>query len=246
MGQGELWTLSTLRERKAAQIKVALAFETLDLLTERTLADVSVRQLCDRLQISETTFFNYYSKKTDLILYLTQLITIELVAHARRVTNGGAGIAFIHAVYEYAAALMEEYPWGIQEIFGHQTLLRTQPQLEPVTPLALACAYPNIQDALPRPTTIQEIFDEQLQKSIELGELLPDTDHAALAMTLYSIFFGVPIALTWEDPRKIAPAYRVQLAYVWKGARAVSIPAVAESKVEKVQLFRTRGSSRTH
>jgi AcrR family transcriptional regulator len=246
MRQQDVWALSTLRERKAAQMKVALAFETLDLLTERSLSDVSVRELCDRLQISETTFFNYYGKKTDLILYLTQLITIELVAHAQRVTSDGVGIAFIHAIYDYAAALMAEYPWGIQEIFGHQTLLRTIPELETVTPLALACAYPNIGTTLPRPMTIRQIFDDQLKKSIQIGELPADTDHEALSMTLYSIFFAVPIALTWDDPGKVAPAYRAQLAYVWKGAGAIIVPAASALQAANIELYRTRGSSRAN
>ena len=51
-----------LRERKSAKLKLGLAETLVELLEQRPLEEISVRELCEAHEISEATFFNYYFK----------------------------------------------------------------------------------------------------------------------------------------------------------------------------------------
>lgn len=63
-----------LRERKLAQTRLALLEE----LEAKPLADVRARDLCERVGISEATFFNHFASKSELLLYFVLLWSVEM------------------------------------------------------------------------------------------------------------------------------------------------------------------------
>lgn len=206
-----------LRERKAAETKVRLAFAAIDLFKEKTLDDISVSELCAAMNISEGTFFNYYPKKNDLILYITQLITIDLI-HEAGVRSSGSHLEFIEGLFERVADLVVEHPWGMHEIFGHQTLMRVPPQLPRVTALERQTAYPHIKEPIEKdmPATVIELVGQRFQAAMAAGEI-PEVDLEAATIGHYAIFFAVPIALTWDDPTRVRHEYRRLLRTLWRG-----------------------------
>ena len=68
----------SLRERKFAKTRLALAEAASLHLEAAPLENLSVKSLCERVQISEATFLNYFPKKEDLVIYLDRLWTLEL------------------------------------------------------------------------------------------------------------------------------------------------------------------------
>ena len=68
----------SLREKKFARTRLALAQATTNHLEAAAFETLSVKALCERVQISEATFFNYFPRKDDLIVYLDHLWTLEL------------------------------------------------------------------------------------------------------------------------------------------------------------------------
>ena len=69
----------SLRERKFARTRLALAEIVTHHLENAPLEALSVKALCERAQISEATFFNYFQKKEAIVLYLDRLSTLETV-----------------------------------------------------------------------------------------------------------------------------------------------------------------------
>jgi hypothetical protein len=76
-----------LRQRKYARTKLALMNAALERLKDKSLEEISVRELCEEAEVSEATFFNYFPSKTDLLVYFVQLWTIEAGWHAHSGTR---------------------------------------------------------------------------------------------------------------------------------------------------------------
>ena len=202
----------SLRERKAAQIKVGLAFAVRDRLTRSTLEDITVRDLCGDTQISDATFFNYYKRKSDIFLYLTQLITLELVACARQRPAGPTAFERLQAFFAETADQMASHPWVMQEVMANQILMREPPIFAAVTDVERMIAFPTLDTSgIPTPLTVVDIFGEQIAAAIEQGELPAATSPEFASIALFSIYFGVAMALEWAPIESVGPMYDQQL-----------------------------------
>ncbi|MEE2665205.1 MAG: helix-turn-helix domain-containing protein [Myxococcota bacterium] len=56
-----------LRERKKARLRASILATAVDLASRRGFDALRVRDLIDQLEISEATFFNYFSSKSELL-----------------------------------------------------------------------------------------------------------------------------------------------------------------------------------
>ena len=68
----------SLRDRKFAETKISLLNSFIDMLNKRPMEDISVKELCESIPVSDVTFFNYYPHKNELLVYYTQLWSIEV------------------------------------------------------------------------------------------------------------------------------------------------------------------------
>ena len=67
-----------LRERKSARIKLALLDAALERMLKRPFAEITVKELCEAVEISEVTFFNYFHAKNELLRYYLRLWSVEV------------------------------------------------------------------------------------------------------------------------------------------------------------------------
>jgi AcrR family transcriptional regulator len=93
----------SLRERKFARTRLALAEAAAGHLEAASFETLSVKSLCERVQISEATFFNYFPKKDDLIVYLDRLWTLELNWYGQQAMQQQQGLAVIEALFRYTS-----------------------------------------------------------------------------------------------------------------------------------------------
>lgn len=63
----------SLREKKFAKTKLNITFNVIEKLLNTSFENVSIKQVCEDVEISEATFYNYFPKKTDIIDYYTSL-----------------------------------------------------------------------------------------------------------------------------------------------------------------------------
>src|SRR5215210_4290457 len=87
-------TAISLRERKFAKTKLALLRAAVTRLEQKRLSEITVKELCEHVQVSEATFFNYFPRKDDLLHYFTRIWTLEVLLHARQAAGADAGLGF--------------------------------------------------------------------------------------------------------------------------------------------------------
>lgn len=213
-----------LRERKFLKTRINLAQALRGMLETVSLEELAVRDLCERVEISEATFFNYFPKKTDLLAYLSQLWSVELAWHGQQaLAAGGGGLAVVQAVFERAAAQFQSAPGAAGELIAWQARARSRLSPAPLEPNERRLAFPDHAgiEAM-SDQGLEQVLAAALQRAIDQGEL-PRNTHLPTAMVgLVSVFYGVALALRLGNPAGIGAMYRQQLAILWSGLRQVA------------------------
>jgi len=211
-----------LRERKYAQTKLAILEATMEQLKSKSFEAIAIKDLCKHAQVSEATFFNYFARKTDILVYFIQLWTIEVSWHARETAGDNTGLSVIEAILDFSARQTALHPSITREIIAFQAS-KDMDNCEPQT-ITLAerlLAFPELTDLEDLPAEgLDSILPTQVIRAIQLGELPADTDVECVVLALVSIFFGIPLTMVKHDPNKIPELYRQQLNLLWTGVRA--------------------------
>ena len=213
----------SLRERKFAKTRLALAEAASHHLEAASFETLSVKSLCERVQISEATFFNYFPKKEDLIVYLDRLWTLELNWYGHQAMQQHQGLAVIDALFRYTSIQVQKKPGLMGEIIAHEARSRTRHRGPEITVAERMLAFSDLDGIVDTPDdSLEGLLRGSLQTAIEQGELPENITMPAAMVGLVSIFYGVPLALQHSNPASIAAMYRQQLELLWKGLRAAA------------------------
>jgi AcrR family transcriptional regulator len=219
----------SLRERKFARTRLALAEIVTHHLENAPLEALSVKALCERAQISEATFFNYFPKKEAIVVYLDKLWSLELNWYGLQVAGQQKGLSVIEALFRYAAIQIQKKPGLMGEIIAYQARERTRKPLPDITPAERVMAFRDLAGIEEiGEDNLETVFRKALQQAVDQGELPPNTLIAAAMVGLVSIFYGVPLAIQHTSPATIGPMYRQQLALLWAGLHTVVVAAASQ------------------
>jgi AcrR family transcriptional regulator len=214
----------TLRERKFARTRLSLAEAATRHLEAASFESLSVKTLCERVQISEATFFNYFPKKEDLIIYLDRLWTLELNWYGRQAAQQQKGLAVIEALFRYTSIQIQKKPGLMGEIIAHEARARERSQGMEITLAERLMAFSDLAGIEDLPDdSLESLLRNALQDAIDQGDLPVNTAIAAAMVALVSIFYGGPLAMQHANPAAIGAMYRQQLALLWAGLRAVVV-----------------------
>ena len=219
-----------LRERKYLKTRIRLAHALRRHLERVSLEELAVRDLCEDVELSEATFFNYFPKKSDLLAYLSQLWSLELAWFGQQtLSQTESGLAVVQTLFERAAQQFQAAPGTTGELIALQARMRTRQVPQPLSPNERRLAYPDhagietLEDQ-----GIDQILVKSVQRATERGELPPNAHLPTLMVSLVSVFYGVPLALRLNNPAGIGAMYRQQLALLWAG-----VQQLAGQRIEK-------------
>lgn len=214
----------SLRERKKAQTHLAILDAVIDLLDEKPLDKITVDEICDVVEISKGTFFQYFPQKSDVLVYYGLLWNLEamwIVTKSEKVTPGLEAIEF---VFEELSEKIYSHPKLWMEIIVVRAL---QPKKfsqmgntdEPqVSEVERAIRFPEFKgiESIPE-GNFRQLFLLNLNTAVQQGELAADTDLETVFMALACIFYGVPLMTFEKDTIKLKTYFDNQLALLWKG-----------------------------
>lgn len=200
----------SLRERKKAQVKLGLLNAMTSRLGKQSFEQISVRDLCVEVEISEATFFNYFPRKNDLLVYFIQVWSIEVAWHCENSLKNQSAIEQILEIFRFTGKRLEHEPWIMEEIIKTMMALKREYQYEDISSAEKLMAfpdYPNIRQF--RAEGLLEIFSKRLQRGVMEGALSEQIPIDETAAELIVIFFGVPIiAMRKADPNIHVPMYQ--------------------------------------
>lgn len=208
----------TLREKKAAHIKLGLLMAAAKRMLNKSLEEISVKELCDDLMISEGTFFNYFPKKTDLLIYYVQLWSVEVSWRVTHEFNFKTQLEYIKEIFRITSEKFREGFNIMKEIIALFAVSEPSYEMIKLTKAELVQAFPEFYDIdTVEPLPFYQTFRPFLTEAIERGELPEETDLKIVELGLWSIFFGVPLLIPIEKVEMISYLYMIQLDIFWNG-----------------------------
>jgi AcrR family transcriptional regulator len=223
--EARLATCST-RQRRKAKIKLALVATAANKIEAKPLDAVSVREICESISLPESSFYHYFTKKSDLLSYCVQLWNLEIQLRAAHAVNKRNGLARISGYFEQVARHVQGRPSLTGEIIAYMAKLRDGDQPPSISRLERQIAFPEFPDIEDyEPTPIEELLIRHVRWAVDNGELPRHTHVDSLASSLATLFFGAPVAHR-SKRASIEKTYRRQLSLQWLGARGSNVGGV--------------------
>lgn len=213
----------SLRERKFARTKLSLLQAALERIEQRPLDEISVKELCTAAEVSEATFFNYFPRKSDILVYFTQLWSLEIAWQLADREQIGQGLPAIAEIFRLAAHKIQEQPGVMGEVIAFQARHRQRQRAPEPGRAERLLAFPE-RPGIERFAAdgMDQLLARHLQFAIEHGQLPDNTPLRAAMVGLISIFYGVPLTLAQHNPQGVGSAYQYQLNLLWAGMRGVA------------------------
>lgn len=210
----------SLRERKYAQTKVDLLKSMLEKTRDKKFSEISIKELCEDVMISEATFFNYFPKKTDLILYFIKMWSMQVSFLADKQFGRTSGLRKIEFMFEITGsgeAIGNERIMG--EILAFIALedLEQDIDLANLTDAELMICFPELDgiETIAR-SNYGRIFLNNIELAVRIGELPINTDIKEMMLYLRMVFYGLPLVLGIKKFTESGPYFRKLLNEIWE------------------------------
>ncbi len=215
----------SLRERKYAQTKIDLVKAAIDLMQEKRLKDIAVKELCEAIPISEVTFYNYFPKKTDLMGYVAQLWGTEMHWHIRKWEQEKSALKVIESLFALAAQKIEENPVVLSEALRVFVQKLKKPCFKKLSVAERLIAFPDlpgIEEIEVVDMEFSELVHPYLEQAAASGELPQQCDTMAVAAMLETLHIGAMMKIHWKGNLPLQSLYYQQLQIIWDGLWAQS------------------------
>lgn len=212
----------SLRERKHAKTKIAIMNAFIKSLEKTRFDDISIRQICKSVEVSEGTFFNYFPEKIDIINYYMHLIILKDVWKAQREAPEGKYLAFINALFRKLAEELKSVNI-IYQLVAILTVQQERPRKITITDLEKRLAFPDCPGIENIPSLfIDDFLKECLKGALKNKELPKNTDINDVLVSLLAILGGTLLAAKLGNIKDYTYHYMRQLKLLWKslGAKA--------------------------
>ena len=208
----------TLREKKYAKTKIALTREFMNRMKTTRFSEISIKDVCEKVDVSEGTFYNYFPRKADVIKYYFVLTFLKIVwtieCRKDRMSYRGK----IEHVFDAISDESQE-PFLFYEIIS----VKTSEGLDHHKKLDLTDAEkvlgfpdcPGIEKI--QATTMENYFAEILKSARKSGRLPAGFSVDDIVRSLMAMIIGVPFAIDIKDFKKLKQVYKTQLALLWSG-----------------------------
>lgn len=206
-----------LRERKHAKTKVALTMAFVERLKSVRFEDISIKEVCDSVDVSEATFYNYFPAKIDLIYYYQQLIVLNTMWETHKEARIDSPLHRIDVFFDVLTKQVN-HPYLFYELVSILVGQKVRPQNVNISLAEKSYAFPKskgIKDI--SVMSLEDFFYNNLKAAVQHGELPRDVNLSDIMIFLLTIIIGVPLAISYDDFNTLGSQYKKQLFFLWKG-----------------------------
>jgi len=211
----------SLREKKHAKTKIAIMDAFIKRLEKTRFDDISIRQICKSVEVSEGTFFNYFPEKIDIINYYMNFMFLEVVAKARKDAPQGKYLLLINATFARLAEELLKYNNIVYQMISLMIVQRERPKTVAISNLERQIYFPGsegIENV--RVMLVDDFLRECLIGAVKNGELAKNIKIDDVLVSLMTILSGTLLAAKFADIKDRSYHYMRQLGFLWNGLGA--------------------------
>jgi len=199
-----------LREIKKTRTKLSIFTSCLSLIQDRTFREVRLEDICGRAEVSKVTFFKFFPRKEDLLVYFMRLWLdrrmLELQAHPCR------GLDAIRLFLKDVADGAKDRPGLMLSLISFLAEERMHPSMPVLSDVEIHLLYPGREKFIdPVVPNLGDLFRRFLAEAREDGEIRTDLSIDDLVKMLFSIFYGAYLTAHIYQERDIMNVYELHL-----------------------------------
>lgn len=207
----------SLREKKYAKTKIALTHEFIEKMKASKFQDISIKAVCEAVEVSEATFYNYFPTKQDVVFYFKSLMSLRMQWTLQKKGYSNP-LAAIDIFFDVMAEDIKN-----KNMFGEFVYLMSgegKDQCEKIIDLSDAEKY----FSFPTLKGIEQFdsvrLDDLLLGFIEQAKkkklIKSGVDTEDVMVALFSILIGPPLVLELKEYHHFKKHHKKQLEWLWK------------------------------
>jgi AcrR family transcriptional regulator len=192
----------SLRERKAAKLKLLILNLAKEMLLHKNFNDIHVTDLCKEAKVSKVTFFRYFPQKEDLLLYFMRVWAFELSVEMQK--NNINGLKAVKFIFDRYGDLCENYHSVILHLIKYHAISPLVLKPISIKKAEKQLLFPHLEgvhqmevlafDRLLEKHMLEAIFQTEITKSSDVSDLV--------SMLLTTTYGSILVAKMKQTPVK--------------------------------------------
>ncbi|AYB43013.1 helix-turn-helix domain-containing protein [Paenibacillus lautus] len=198
-----------LRELKKAKNKIALYEAALSLMKDRMFSQVMLEDICKRAEISKVTFFKFYQRKEDLLIYFMRIWLTERVIEID--TEGKKGFQAFRHLLTQVAKEHQVRPGMMPSLISFLAEQNMQPCMPELSPAEVSLLFPGHEEAGSRSPNMYELFQQFMKEEDQAGRLNKALTLEQAVQICFTTFYGAFLTAQLYNSTEISRFYETHL-----------------------------------
>ncbi|GAA5041322.1 hypothetical protein GCM10011506_42910 [Marivirga lumbricoides] len=179
----------SVRDRKAAKLKLLILSHTKELLVRKNFNDIHVTEICKSVGISKVTFFRYFPQKEDILLYGMRIWAFETSIKIKdKALEGLKAVTFI---FERYGELCEKYNSMVLHLIKYYAVAETVLKPISIKKAEKTLLYPQNADIQNfEVLAFDKLLEKHLLEAIFKTEVTRSSDVNDMVRMLLTITYG--------------------------------------------------------
>lgn len=198
-----------LRELKKAKNKIALYEAALSLMSDRMFSQVMVEDICRQAEISKVTFFKFYQRKEDLLIYFMRVWLTERVIEIDM--EGKKGFQAFRHLLSQVAKEHQVRPGMMPSLISFLAEQNMQPCMPELSPAEVSLLFPGHEEAGSKSPNMYDLFQQFMKEEDHAGRLTKAFTLEQAVQICFTIFYGAFLTAQLYHSTEIGRFYETHL-----------------------------------
>lgn len=199
----------SLREIKKARSKIAIYNSFLQLIGDNMFHDLLLEDICRKAEISNVTFFKYFRRKEDLLLYYMRIWLTERIIEIHE--ENMRGLASIRHLFKQVASHWHKTPGIMPSLISFLAEMKMHPCMPELSAEEISLLFPGHEAIGAEPPDMFKLFHRCMVEAREDGELREGFSVEQAVQFLFTVFYGAFLTAQLYGTEDIYEVYETHL-----------------------------------
>lgn len=198
-----------LRELKKARNKIVLYEAALSLMRDRMFSQVMLEDICRRAELSKVTFFKFYQRKEDILIYFMRIWLTERIIEIE--TEGKKGFQAFRHLLSQVAKEHQVRPGIMPSLISFLAEQNMQPSMPELSPAEVSLLFPGQEETGSLSPNMYELFQQFMKEEAEVGNLNKALTLEQAVQIGFTVFYGAFLTAQLYNSTDIEHFYETHL-----------------------------------
>lgn len=198
-----------LRELKKAKNKIALYEAGIALMRDRKFSEVLLEDICRAAEISKVTFFKFYQRKEDVLIYFMRIWLTERIIEIKQ--EGKSGLEAFRHLLDRVVQEHEIRPGIMPSLISFLAEVNMQPCMPELSEAEVTLLFPGQEEIGRSSPDMYRLFHHFMTTEAEAGRLNPAMSVEQAVEFCFTVFYGAFLTAQLYGSMDIGSVYENHL-----------------------------------